>query len=93
MDGRLWFGEKGKGCEVAMLIMNGSSLRSTSRSECRRAACGNRGRPRHRILVAADPGHKKALCVVVTDPSVGESPATFGRLLDGAIGNVGSSPA
>ena len=92
MDGLLWFGEKGKGCEVALLIMDGSSMRAMSRSEYRQAVYGNCSKSRHKILVAGDSNSKKTLCVIVTDPSVGESSAMLGRLLDGALANVSANP-
>ena len=63
VDGRLWFARKGARCKVGVSIMGVSSLRAMSRFEYRHAVYGNRGRSRHRILVASDSDRKTAQCV------------------------------
>ncbi len=91
-DGRVWFTSRGERYEVGMVLMDGSSLKGTSRSEYRQITYGNGSNACHKIAVAVDSNAKKVLFVVVTDQSVGESPATLDCLLDGAVRNVSANP-
>ena len=92
VDGQLWFGKGKARQEVALLVMDGSSLKATSRSEYRQAVYKNCNMSRHKIIVAADRESKKSLYVMTQGPDTGEQSEKIGKVLVGALKNIEENP-
>ena len=87
-EGHITIGKDGPKYVIHHILIDGSGMRSTTRSAYRTDKYGNAARGYHKVVVATDADTNRSLAVDVLDEKVGDSPALLNKLVKKAFDYV-----
>ena len=84
-EGHITIGKDGPKYVIHHILIDGSGMRSTTRSAYRTDKYGNAARGYHKVVVATDADTNRSLAVEVLDEKVGDSPALLNKMVKKAF--------